>query len=122
MHLNWRDPQSHGAETDQSYHCSLRAPYNFPQICTSKLELVTIQIASKPHHFFVLPTASSDPPVASPLEYECAPMPARLPFVTIWYSCLISLPAMWFSKISRTPAAYRACAEREVPEMCGVIP
>lgn len=49
--------------------------------------------------------ASSEPPVALPLLYECAPVPASWPSVTIWYSLRVVRPAKKSSRISRTPAA-----------------
>src|SRR5215218_4524533 len=49
--------------------------------------------------------ASSEPPVASPALYECAPAPASSPPSTIRYSSRIGLPSNQHSRISRTPAA-----------------
>ena len=49
--------------------------------------------------------ASSEPPVASPALYECAPAPASCPASTIRYSSRIGLPSNQHSRISRTPAA-----------------
>ncbi len=31
-------------------------------------------------------------------------------------------PSNQHSRISRVPAAYRACADRDVPDVCGVMP
>ena len=49
--------------------------------------------------------ASSEPPVASPALYECAPAPASWPASTIRYSSRIGLPSNQHSRISRVPAA-----------------
>jgi Transposase domain (DUF772) len=66
--------------------------------------------------------ASSDPPVASPALYECAPAPASLPPSTMRYSLRIGRPSKKHSRISLVPAAYQACADSDVPETCGVMP
>jgi len=49
--------------------------------------------------------ASSDPLVASPALYECAPAPASLPPSTIRYSFRIGRFSNQHSRISRVPAA-----------------
>jgi hypothetical protein len=49
--------------------------------------------------------ASSEPRVASPALYECAPAPASCPPATIRYSSRIGRPSNQHSRISRTPAA-----------------
>ena len=49
--------------------------------------------------------ASSDPLVASPALYECAPAPASLPPSTMRYSFRIGRFSNQHSEISRVPAA-----------------
>src|SRR6266542_4138368 len=66
--------------------------------------------------------ASSEPPVASPALYECAPAPASMPRSTIRYSSRIGRSSNQHSSTSRVPAAERACADSHDPEICGVIP
>ena len=51
------------------------------------------------------PESSSEPTVASPSEYEWAPLPARRPPSTIRYSSRIDRPSKKHSRISRVPAA-----------------
>ena len=41
--------------------------------------------------------------------------------MTIVYSVLCTSPAKKHSRISLTPAAYLACADSEVPDVCGVV-
>src|SRR6266545_1818547 len=49
--------------------------------------------------------ASSEPPVASPALYECAPAPASMPRSTIRYSSRIGRSSNQHSSTSRVPAA-----------------
>ena len=49
--------------------------------------------------------ASSEPLVALPALYECAPAPASFPLSTMRYSLRIGRPSNQHSRISRVPAA-----------------
>ena len=62
-------------------------------------------------YFFLYLAASSEPPVADPLLYEWAPIPANCPSLTIRYWSLISFPSKKHSKISLTPSAYLVWAQ-----------
>src|ERR1700759_2019304 len=56
--------------------------------------------------------ASSDPLVASPALYECAPAPASLPPSTMRYSFRIGRFSNQHSRISRVPAGARPRRQR----------
>ena len=91
----------------------------FPQV---RLEVKSDHPTKFWNYPFLYSAASSEPLVAEPLLYEWAPMPANWPFFTIKYWSLILSPSKKHSRISLTPSAYRVCADREVPEVWGVIP
>src|ERR1700722_5809753 len=80
---HWRAPPFHGAHVNRTL-----------RIVTGDSQSALLNLA-----------ASSDPLVASPALYECAPAPASLPPSTISYSFRSGRFSNQHSRISRVPAA-----------------
>ena len=56
--------------------------------CNRSTQCMTVQADVSPtHRSFVAAPVSSEPPVAVPSLYECAPTPASAPFSTMRYLC-----------------------------------